>query len=208
MQINWFGLAYFRIITREASVVIDPYNLSVGLKPPRLSADILLLTSDREAHGNQKAVSGGPFLVSGPGEYEVKNVFIWGHAIDHNGDKSKRTTVYVIEAEDLSVAHLGDLNVVLTEEQLDRLEGVDILMIPVGGHHVLDARRASAMISAIEPRVVIPMYYKSNGIKLPLDSLEAFSKEFGIKESEKLDKLKISKKDLPQDETKVVVLQS
>jgi len=208
MQISWFGLAYFRLVTREATVIIDPYSPSVGLKPPRLSTDILLLTSDREAHGNQKTVSGEPFLVSGPGEYEVKNIFVWGHAIDHNGDQPRRTTVYVIEAEDLSIAHLGDLNVVPTEEQLDRLEGVDILMIPVGGHHVLDAKKASALISEIEPRVVIPMYYKNNGLKMPLASLDAFSKELGVKGSEKLDKYKISKKDLPQDETKVVILQS
>ncbi len=208
MQITWHGLACFRLLTKAASVVIDPFDASVGLKPPHFSSDLLVMTSDRPSHGNASAVAGTPFRIDGPGEFEVKGVFIWGHGVDNPNDGARRTTVYVIESEDITLAHLGDLNVVLNESQLDRLEGVDVLLIPVGGHGVLDAKKAVELISEIEPRIVIPMYYHQPGLKTTLDPVAKFAKEMGVKEAEPVEKIRLAKRDLPQDETKVIILQS
>ncbi len=205
MLITWHGLACFRIGTQDRNVLIDPYDASTGLKLARPSADLVLSTSDRPSHGAVATVGGDPFVVSGPGEYEAKGVFIWGHAV-HHGTPPRKTTVYVLESEGITLAHLGDLSVVLTEGQLDRLEGVDILCLPVGGHDVLDAKKAVALIGEIEPRIVIPMYFHQNGLKQELDPVAKFSKEIGLT-PETLEKLKIVKKDLPQDETKLVILQ-
>lgn len=206
MQINWHGLACFRLLTKEASVVIDPFDASVGLKPPHFSSDLLLMTSDRPGHSNAAAVSGQSFRIDGPGEFEVKGVFVWGHGVDNPNDGQRRTTVYVLEAEDITLAHLGDLNVVLNESQLDRLEGVDVLLIPVGGHGVLDSKKAVELISEIEPRIVIPMYYHQPGLKAALDPVAKFAKEMGVKETEPVDKIRLVKRELPQEETKVIIL--
>jgi len=205
MLITWQGLACFRIGIRDISLLIDPYDATVGLKLSRQSADIVLSTSNRPAHKNVADIGGNPFVITGPGEYEAKGVYIWGHAVDQPTEPPRRTTVYVIEGEEITLAHLGDLSIVLTEAQLDRLEGVDVLLIPVGGHGVLDAKKAAALISEIEPRVVIPMYYQTPGVKPELDPVIKFSKELGVT-PEMLDKFKVTKKDLPQDETKLVIL--
>jgi L-ascorbate metabolism protein UlaG (beta-lactamase superfamily) len=187
-------------------VLIDPFDASTGLKIPRQNADLVLTTSNRPEHGAFESVNGDPFVIQGPGEYEAKGVFVWGHAIDH-GTPPRRTTLYVLESEGLTLAHLGDLSVVLTEGQLDRLEGVDILCLPVGGHDVLDAKKAAALLSEIEPRIVIPMYYHQAGLKKDLDPVSKFAKELGLT-PETVEKLKITKKDLPQEETKLVILES
>lgn len=208
MYIYWHGLACFRLVLRDLSILIDPYDASVGLKPPRFTSDLVLSSSDRPAHNNITAGGGDPFRITGPGEYEVKNVFVWGHAVDHNGGEKRRSTLYVIEAEGLTIAHLGDLSAVLTENQLERLEGVDILFLPVGGNEVLDAKKANAVVSEIEPRIIVPMMYKTPGLKTKLDPVDGFLKEYGAQDAERVDKLKISPKELPQDATKVYIVQS
>ncbi len=201
MTIEWFGKTCFRLTTSGATVVIDPFSpKTVGLHLPRLQADLVLLTNDDQ---DASVVGGTPRIVDEPGEYEVKQTFVYGLAT--NGG-AERSTLFLIEAEGISVAHLGNLGHQLSNGELERLEGVDILCIPVGGHGVLNADRAAAVISAVEPRIVIPMQFKIPGLKQPLDGIGGFAKELGVKESETLEKLKLSAKDLPQDNMRVVIL--
>jgi L-ascorbate metabolism protein UlaG (beta-lactamase superfamily) len=144
-------------------------------------------------------------LIDAAGEYEVKNVFVYG--IPAEKKDGKPITMYLIEMDGIKVAHLGNLGQdTLTDKQMEILEGVDILLVPVGGGDSLNATKAVKLISQIQPRIVIPMYYKVPGLSLKLDSLDAFIKEYGVSKLEPQDKLKISKKDLPQEETKVEVL--
>lgn len=201
MTIEWFGKTCVRLTTANATVVIDPLLASTGLKVPKLTADLVLAT-DQQA--DLKAVAGSPFVVSGPGEYEVKKVFVYGVPVAN--EQADRRTIYLIEAEGVSCAHLGHLGHQLTNGELERLEGVDILCIPVGGHGVLNAEQAATAISAIEPRVVIPMQYKIAGLKDNLDPVSAFAKELGVKESETMQKFKVTTRDLPQDNMRVVIL--
>lgn len=211
VSIEWFGLSSLRLTAKsqntEVTVVTDPPEGSTGIKLPRnLAADIVLINKNEPAYNNVGAVSGspastqgGPFVITNPGEYEIKNVFVYGLK---NGDGQ---TVYVLEIEDVVIMHLGGVKK-LSAEVLDRAEHVDILLIPVGGGSVMDAKQAGALANEIQPRIVIPIHYAAKGSASKLDGVEKFLKEMGAQKTEAVNKIKLSKKDLPQEEMKVMVL--
>ncbi len=212
MIITWQGHSCFKIQdklgTEGITLVTDPFDKNVGLKVPNFEADIVTVSHEHSDHNNVDALRGKPFLVNSPGEYDYKNVLIEGIDSYHDeeeGKKRGKNTIYRIEIEDISITHLGDLGHVLESSQLDKLAGTDILLIPVGGNYTLDAKKAVEVISQIEPRIVIPMHYKVEGLKIDLESVDKFIKELGIEASYE-DKLKISKKDLPQDDMELVIL--
>ncbi|MFZ5364402.1 MAG: MBL fold metallo-hydrolase [Patescibacteria group bacterium] len=213
MTITWLGQSCFKIQIGDVTLVTDPYNSEVGFKLPRLTADIVTVSHDHFDHNNTEGVSGingAPFVITSPGEYEVKGVFVYGNLFWHDkseGAERGSNIVYCIEAEGISLAHLGDLGHTLSDEQIEKLDGIDILFVPVGGKWTLGASEAVKIINAIEPRIVIPMHYKIPGLKVDVETVDKFLKEMGASKAEKLPKLKISKKDLPQEETKVIVLE-
>ena len=215
MQIIWRGQSCFQIITSpgknsQVNIVIDPFDESLGLRVPKLEADILLVTHQHHDHNNVKAVSGSPFLVQGPGEYEVKGVFVRGISSFHDSSLGKErglNTIYTIESEDMRLCHLGDFGQKeLTSEQIEEIGDVDILMIPVGGVYTISAKEALKPMSQIEPSIVIPMHYQLPKLKLKLDGLEKFLKTMGIKKIEPLDKFSIKKKDISSEEAKIIIL--
>ncbi len=220
MQITWLGQACFQITTQssngEAKIVIDPYK-DIGLKLPRnLAADLVLKTHDHFDHAEVGAVApvteGKQLVVSGPGEYESGGVMVYGiHAWHDNVEGKERgaVTMYVLESEGIKVAHLGDIGQKeLTEQQMEQLGRVDVLMIPVGGVYTVDAAGAMALVQQIEPRVVIPMHYAVPGLTVKLDGVEKFLKSWGGKAPEPVEKFKIAKKDLPAEDTQLVVFQN
>lgn len=214
MTITWLGHSCFKIQDKEVTIVTDPYDPSIGFKLPRLSADIVTVSHNHYDHNNTAAVRGvaekGPFIISTPGEYEIKGVFVYGIPFWHDKSEGKergQNIVYRIEVDGISVAHLGDLGHTLTEEQAAKLDGVDILLIPVGGKYTIGASEAVEIVSELEPRVIIPMHYKIPGLKIDIDSVDKFLKEMGAGRVEKMPKLKISKKDLPKEETKIILLE-
>jgi len=227
MQIVWYGQSFFQILTQKGKekvvkIVIDPFDEKIGLKPPSLEADILLITHSHEDHNNVKVIKGSPsqisgkferaspFLISGPGEYEIKEVFIEGIPAFHDpveGRERGKTTIYTVEIEEVKICHLGDLGQKeLTDEQLEQIGDVDILMIPVGGIFTIGAKEAAKVISQIEPKIVIPMHYQLPKLKVKLENLDKFLKTMGIKSPETLNKLSIQEKNLPTDGMKIVVL--
>ncbi len=215
MQIIWKGQSCFQITSarnkgEQTSVLIDPFSEETGLRVPKFSADILLITHDHHDHNNVKAVEGKPFLIRGPGEYEIKNVFIQGIPAWHDDKEGKErgdNTIYIIEAEDLRLCHLGDLGQKeLTDEQLEAIGDVDILMVPVGGVYTISAKEALKIMSQVEPKITIPIHYQIPKLKTKLDGLDKFLKALGIKSIDSQDKLSIKKKDIPQEEAKIVVL--
>ncbi|PIP24988.1 MAG: hypothetical protein COX34_01265 [Candidatus Nealsonbacteria bacterium CG23_combo_of_CG06-09_8_20_14_all_36_12] len=215
MQIIWKGQACFQIITNQGkngflSIVIDPFDESLGLRVPKLEANILLISHGHPDHNNTKAISGNPFLISGPGEYEIRGIFIQGIPSWHDKVKGKsrgNNTCYTIETEEMKLCHLGDLGQgELSDEQLQALGEIDILMIPVGGIYTISGEEASKIISQIEPKIVIPMHYSLPKLKIKLEGIEKFLKVMGKKETESLNKLSIKKKDLPKEEVEIIVL--
>ena len=199
MQITYLGLNCFKIQTKNSLVVTDPYSDKTGLNMPRFKAEIVTISdSNNISANNQKAIIGQPFVINGTGEYEHAETFIYG--LEGNGQNN---TIYIIEAEGVFIAHLGFLEKELTDKQLEGLKQVDILFLPSTG---LSSDKVSKIIGQIEPRIVIPMNYKIPKLKTKAESLDKITKTLGAKETESLDKLKISKKDLPQEETRTYVL--
>ncbi len=216
MQILWHGHSFFEIRTKpnkktKVKILIDPFDKAVGLKVPRVSGDVVLVTHGHHDHNNVATVTGEPFVIEGPGEYEIKNIFIQGIPSFHDdvkGQERGRNTIYLIESEDITVCHLGDLGQKeLTEEQLEKIGEVDILMIPVGGNYTISAKEAAKIMSQIEPRITIPMHYALPKVKVKLDSLSKFLKVFGLKTLKPLEKLVVRENELPSvDEAKIIVL--
>jgi L-ascorbate metabolism protein UlaG (beta-lactamase superfamily) len=217
MQIIWHGQSLFEITTipqknSQIKIVIDPFSEEIGLRVPRLEADISLISHGHSDHNNLKAVSGNPFLIQGPGEYEIKEVFVQGIPAWHDNSQGKergQTTIYTLETEDLRVCHLGDLGQrELTSEQLEKIGEVDVLMIPVGGVYTIDGKEAIKIMSQIEPKITIPMHYSLPKLKAKIDGLDKFLKALGVKTIEPLQKLTIKKKDVSAEEAKIVVLKA
>jgi len=221
MNIIWHGQSCFQIQTLrnkngQISIIIDPFSEEIGLKAPKLEADILLISHQHPDHNNTKAVSaptsGHPiFLIDGPGEYDVKNVIIQGIPSFHDNSQGKErgeNVIYTIEVEDLKICHLGDLGQKeLTEEQLEKIGETDILMIPMGGTYTISAKEAPKIMAQIEPKITIPMHYALPKLKIKLDPLDKFLKTFGIKNlGTPMKKLLIKKKNISPEEAKIVVL--
>ena len=217
MIINWFGQACFKIQGDKTVLVTDPFAAAYGLKVPRLAADIVTVSHDHADHNNiaaVRAVTGDqPFIINQPGEYEIKNTFVYGISAFHDDEEGIErgpNIIYRIEMDGITLVHLGDLGHALTNGQIEKLEGTDILLIPIGGVYTIDTAQATKLISQLEPRIVIPMHYQIPGLKIgkKIEGVEKFCKEMGVKASESLDKLKISKKDLPPEDLKVIILQA
>lgn len=202
MYITWHGYNCIRIQGKEAVIVIDPFSDKLGLKPPRLKADVALASTEDI---DLTKTNGNPFFIDSPGEFEVKGVFTYG--LPWKYEKHDGTGVlYRIQFEDVSFAHLGALDRVLPNAPLEILEGVDVLFLPVGDPEMLKPTVAVEVISRIEPRIVIPVNYDVEGAKKKLDKPDKFLKELGLPyESES--KLKLTNKDLPEDERKVYLLE-
>ena len=210
MNITWHGDNFFQISVQKekndnVNIVIDCHS---DFKLSRAKADILLLTLKQEKFNND---ADNYFIVSSPGEYEIKNVFVRG--ISQKNGK----IFYFIEAEGITLCHLGNFNEKeLSLEQQEAINNVDILMIPVGGGSSLDPKEASQIISQIEPRVVIPMNYKAKACgggtlktKEKLETVDEFLKVMGVKNNkEEFPRLNIKSKDFStEDKTKIIVLE-
>lgn len=213
MTIQFLGVSCFKITTKigndEVAIVTDPYAEKVGKLPRNLAAQVVTVSRrSHEHHNNLEAVAEGAFVIEHPGEYEVKGVPIYGIPASHEKPEPKdyhKTTIFQFTVDDVRVTHLGGLDRPLTDEQLAQLGEVDVLMIPVGGGDVLTAAAAADLVSRMEPRVVIPMHYKMKDLDLAAGAVDPFVKEVGAKVIE-TDKWKVTKKDLPQDETFIALL--
>lgn len=213
MNIQYYGHSCFKITTKPAgrgqedvNIFLDPFDKSIGLRPPQGQADIVLSTHDHSDHNNVEALKGEPRVINIPGEYSVKGVHVVGLQTYHNEKKDFLNTVFILEAEDLKICHLGDLGMDLTEKQLEEIDGVDVLMIPVGGNYTIDAKKALDIVKKIEPKIIIPMHYKINGSNMDIADEKKFCNEMGNCPKEKTVKLNIKKKDLEGKSMEVVIM--
>jgi L-ascorbate metabolism protein UlaG (beta-lactamase superfamily) len=208
MDITWYGHACFRLSERNVVVVTDPFGEDLGYSRPRIRADVVTISHAHPGHDNRIGFRGGPRFFDGPGEYEVKDVFITGIATYHDGRKGTsrgKNTVFLFDFNGLTVCHLGDLGHVPTQSQVEALSDVDVLLIPVGGLHTIGAPMASEVISLIEPRLVVPMHYKTPQEKARLHTLEKFFKEMGLEPVPPVPELRVTKSSLPE-ETEIALL--
>jgi L-ascorbate metabolism protein UlaG (beta-lactamase superfamily) len=205
MQIQYFGLSSFKITTKEATIVTDPFHKDSGLTPPRGAAEVLILADkNSKLYSATSGISGEHFDITDPGEYDIKGVTVTGIPLKQ---ENKYITIFLIESEDiriLNLTHIKEFNI--KEEELEELGEIDILILPVGGNTVLSASAAAKVVNEVEPKIVIPSHYKMKELISDLDSLEKFIKEMGGKKEE-MDKLTIKKKELQEEGTKLIILE-
>jgi L-ascorbate metabolism protein UlaG (beta-lactamase superfamily) len=210
VELNWLGHACFRVKNRETTIILDPFGPQTGYSTRGFGeADVVTLSHDHAAHSNVDAVSGRPRVISGPGEYEVAGVLITGirtYHDDKRGAERGKNTAYVVEMDELRVCHLGDLGHVPTADQAEELSGAEVLLIPVGGGTTIDAEAAAEVISLLEPRIVVPMHYKTDGTTEKLEPLDRFLKQMGVGSAQPVPRLNVTKTSLPL-ETTVMVLE-
>lgn len=216
VDIWWYGQACFKIKGKNASIVVDPYSGDfTGLKEPKLEANVVCITHSHEDHNNQSIVGvaeegKAPFVISGPGEYEITGINIVGVESFHDdksGQERGKNTIYQISIDEVNIVHLGDLGQKqLTQQQVESLSGCDVLLIPVGGVYTIDSKEAPDIIAQLEPKMIVPMHYKIPGLKFDLAPVEEFLKAMGKEGAEKMPKLSVSRDKLP-DEPQVVLLE-
>lgn len=211
MDISWLGHASFKIKGKTASLVTDPYGEKTGLKFPKVEVDIVTISHDHYDHNAPDLVEGKPFVINGPGEYEIKGINIVGVPSFHDvkkGEERGKNILYNARVDGVGVAHLGDLGQdELTSAQIEALGNVDILMIPVGAIYTIDAATAAKIISQLEPSIIIPMHYLDKDSSLTeLEPVDKFLKEMGREEIQPVKKITISKDRLPE-EPQVILLE-
>ncbi len=205
MEITWLGHACFRLRGKEVTVITDPFGPQLGYNLGRVSAQIVTISHDHPGHNNAAAVGGDPYVVRGPGEYEVQDVLITAVAAYHDDERGKRlgrNTIYLLHIDDLAVCHLGDLGHLLTDHQREEIGDVDVLLAPVGGKNTINAAQATEVISQVDPRIVIPMHYATaatEGKVEGLDPLEKFCREMGVEVVEPQPKLAVTRGSLPAE---------
>jgi len=220
MQIIWHGQSCFEVIIAKGkgdhvTILIDPLDDSkTGIKTPKTDAQIVLLTNNAyTADPSESNGINGAFVINGPGEYEIKDIYIRG--IDSNFGKSEaekaeaknQSVIYTLEGEDMKLCHLGNLNEAeLNQRQIEKIGNIDILMCPVGDGAGIGAKEALKIVSQIEPSIAIPMNYVIPKLKLKAGDLEEFLKAAGVGALEALPKLAIKKKEISAEEAKIIVL--
>jgi L-ascorbate metabolism protein UlaG (beta-lactamase superfamily) len=200
MEIQYYGATAIKIGTKKTQAVIDPNPEVAKLKIDLKKANFILASTDKNLPSNADEL----FVINSPGEYEFEDTSVKGIAAQpfegSAGDKT--ATIYSVSTADTRVLVTGNINEKLTEDQLEKIGMVDVLVVPVGGNGIsTDAIGAATLVRSIEPKVVIPVFYSEDGVKYEVApaSLEAFTKELGAPVSDSVDKYKI--KNLPEQLT-------
>ncbi|MBI4919853.1 MBL fold metallo-hydrolase [Candidatus Azambacteria bacterium] len=193
MTISWYGEACFLLESGGIRILIEPPQKESGINPPRLKSDVLIYSKSGQTADTEA------FVIDGPGEYEIKGVSVLGVADGKN-------TIYNMEIDDIKISHLGFLSEDLDSEKTALIGDPDIVLVPVGGSGVLDAETAMTVINKIGPSIVIPMLYDIKGLKIKRAPLSAFLKESEA-DGTSQPKLAIKKKDINENETKIVILE-
>lgn len=214
MDIRYLGHSSFRISSRTASIVCDPYAPDTfGTPFPKVEANIVTISHAHNDHNAARAVAGNPIVLIGPGEYEIMGVRIKGVGAFHDDDQGKtrgKNTIFSLTIDTITILHLGDLGHKLTDEMIENLPDVDVLLIPTGGFFTIDSKTSCNVVAQLEPKIVIPMHYKpavdpKNTFE-KLEPLSSFLDQMGKKGIQPLPKLSITKDKLPE-ELEVVVLE-
>ena len=211
MVLTWLGHSCFRLEGKDVSLLIDPFSKEIGLRAPRIKDNLILVTHKHYDHANLEGLEGETMVIDGPGEYESRGVYVHGIPSFHDnsgGSERGLNTIYVIKLEEVTICHLGDFGQEkLDDQQLDLIGNVDVLLVPVGGKYTIGYKEAAAIVGQIEPKMIVPMHYKIPDLKIEgLDGVDKFLKEIGLT-PEKVDKLKITPKTLPQEEIKLVTFE-
>jgi len=201
MEITWLGYSCFKLKGKNTTVITDPCPPELGYELNNPEARIVTVSHQHPNHTYTQGIKGDPKIVYRPGEYEIGGVLIIGIKSFHDDEKGLtlgKNNVFAIEVDDITICHLGDLGHPLTAEQIEELGNIDILLMPVGGVNAITSTQAAALTRAIEPKIVIPMHYKTLTLNRELDGPDKFLKEMGVKEITPQPKLTVTRATLPQ----------
>lgn len=212
MVITFYGEGCFKLQSGDFVILSDPFGGETGLTPPRFKADIILKTfTPTSVINNQQSMVNGQ-LIYGPGEYNIKDITITGFSLSKESSEKFLKTVYLLELEDIKLCFLGHLSEAPEPAILEHLEEIDVLFVPAGGPPFLNQKSAVKIIKQIQPKIVIPCFFKIPSLKRPADKLEKFLEEFnGLKAREVTgqEKLVIKKKDFANiKKTEIVILKT
>ena len=208
MEITWLGHSSFRLKGSQTTVVTDPYPQDLGYTLGKQTANIVTVSHMHPSHSYVEAVGGEPKIIKSPGEYEISNTLIIGLATFHDreqGTLKGKNTVFVVQIDELSVCHLGDLGHTLTSQQVEDIGNVDVLLVPVGGVSTINATVAAEVVRQLEPRIVIPMHFKTPVVTRDLEPVDRFMKEMSVKDTTSRPKLNVTRTSLPAG-TQVILL--
>ena len=206
MKIRWLGHASFLIETLEVRLVTDPFD-NIGIEFPSVEADVVTTSHEHFDHNATSKVKGEFEVVRGVGKKTLKGITISGILTYHDEQRGAQrgdNTIFIIEAEGLRIAHMGDIGHLLDDETSSQLKGVDILMVPVGGIYTVDAAGAANIVESVSPRIVVPMHFKIEGLTLPISDERPFVERFD--KVERVRELEVTKETLPET-TRVVVFE-
>jgi L-ascorbate metabolism protein UlaG (beta-lactamase superfamily) len=214
MEISWAGHSCFQLRGKNAIVITDPFTPTQGSlqgdinRLSKINVSIVTVSHNHPGHNFTEGIGGKPRIIRGPGEYEISDILITGVGAYHDNNHGQtfgKNTIYVIHMDELVICHLGDLGHSLQEEQLETVADADILLIPIGGNHTLNATQAAEVISQVEPHIVIPMHYPTDNPDATSSALSTFCREMGVETIHPQPKLTITKSSLPA-EMQVVLL--
>ena len=208
MEITWLGHSCFRVKGKERTLITDPYQEEIGYSWATPAANIVTVSHSHPGHSNSAGVNGGPRVINRPGEYEVGGVFVIGLANYHDSEQGAsrgKNISYLFVIDDIKLCHLGDIGHVPSARQVEEFSEVDILIIPVGGISTIDGKAAADIAKLLNPKIVVPMHYRTEAMQDNLETPERFLKEMGVKVAEPQPKLSITRSHLPH-EVQVVLL--
>lgn len=212
MIITYLGLEAFKIQFGDTIIAVNPVSKESKQKSSRFGADIALISLNDPDFNGVEAVTHGdrkPFAITGPGEYEIKGIFIKGfksesqYGLKAGSEETRINTVYSLALEGMNLCFLGGLNSKdLPAETKEALDDIDVLFVPIGGEGVLTPSLAYELAVKLEPKIIIPTHYENSSDK----NLKTFLKEAGEEATKAIEKLTLKKKDLDGKEGEVVVL--
>tara|TARA_B100000029_G_scaffold501715_2_gene575672 strand:- start:870 stop:1514 length:645 start_codon:yes stop_codon:yes gene_type:complete len=176
MEIIWLGHSCFRLRSQETVVITDPFPDSIGMALENRSAHIVTISNNNVNHSYTDDVSGNPKMFSAPGEYEYSGVSVKGAMtpLDELAKREERNIAFTITLDGINICHLGKLTTPLTTAIVDELGPIDVLLVPVGGHGLIELNGIQQIMQDFDPKIVIPMQYKTQGLQIDLDTVDAF----------------------------------
>lgn len=207
MQISWHGQYTVKLASKDTTIVLDPYSPDTGLTPFRAKADVAAFTNPDEVQmSHQGGLSDVLMIINSAGEYSLRGMSLYSIGWHDAGGHERSLMRWDIEG--VTILHIGALNRTLTEIELVKINqtDIDVLLVPVGGGSGLNTKDALALVSTIEPRLVIPIHFKISGLKEKLEPVDQFAKEMGVSSASSEKKVLIRANRLPQDDIQTIIL--
>jgi len=216
MEIRWLGHAAFLLTSANGTrVITDPYQSgayggALGYKPIAERADVVTVSHDHhEDHNYTNDIQGDFVVVKSPGQHEVCDLKVAGTACFHDtsgGSERGDNTIMTIEIDGLRICHLGDLGHILSDQEVESVGSVDVLLVPVGGTYTIGPAEADQLVEALRPKVVIPMHFKTSKCSFPLASVDEYTEGKPLVRRPGSTSIELVRSGLP-DQTELVVLE-